>query len=97
MFVERIERKFFRDNAPQRIHYITPIPQAEAEGLVADVYDQMGRDFQVVPPITVHSPMPKILAGVWGMVRESMMAGPVNRSDREAVAAAVSRINKCPF
>ncbi len=97
MFAERIERKFFRDSAPQRIHYITPIPQNEADGLVADVYDQMGRDFQVVPPITVHSPMPKILAGVWGMVRESMMAGPVNRTDREAVAAAVSKINECPF
>jgi len=97
MIAERIERKFFRDSAPQRIHYITPIPQDEADGLVADVYNQMGRDFEVVPPITVHSPMPEILAGVWGIVRESMVAGPVNRTDREAIAAAVSKINECPF
>ncbi len=97
MIAERIERKIFRDSAPQRINFITPIPQDEADGLVADVYDQMGRDFQVVPPITVHSPMPKILAAVWGIVRESLVAGPVSRVDREAVAAAVSKINDCPF
>lgn len=97
MIAECIERKYFRDSAPQRIHYITPIPQDEADGLVADVYQQMTRDFQAVPPITIHSPVPTILAAVWGICRESLMAGPVNRSEREAVAAAVSTINECPF
>jgi AhpD family alkylhydroperoxidase len=97
MFVERIERKFFKDIAPKGIHYIKPVNYGDAQGLVATVYDQMRGEFQLVPPITIHAAVPELLAGVWSMIRESMVAGPVSREEREAIPAAVSQINECPF
>lgn len=97
MITQRIEQKIFRDFAQKRINHVQPVSYTAAKGLVAQVYDQMLRDFQLVPPVTVHSPSPKLLAGVWGIVRESLVTGPVSKADREAVAAAVSTINECPF
>ncbi len=97
MLAERIERKIFKDVAPKAIHYIKPVDYRDAQGLVATVYDQMLRDFELVPPVTIHAAVPELLAGVWSMVRESMFAGGVSRTDREAIPAAVSHINQCPF
>ena len=88
MLVERIERKFFKDIAPKGIHYIKPVNDRDAQGLVAIVYDQMRREFQLVPPITIHAAVPELLAGVGSMIRESMVAGGVSRAEREAIPAA---------
>ncbi len=62
MFAERIERKIFKDIAPKGIHYIKPVHYRDAQGLVATVYDQMLREFQLVPPITIHAAVPELLA-----------------------------------
>ncbi|MCH7689258.1 MAG: carboxymuconolactone decarboxylase family protein [Planctomycetes bacterium] len=97
MLAERIERKIFKDIAPKGIHYIKPVHYRDAQGLVATVYDQLLREFQLVPPITIHAAVPELLAGVWSMTRESMVAGDVSRAEREAIPAAVSHINQCPF
>ena len=48
-------------------------------------------------PFTLHSPIPKLLAGAWMAARESELAGNVRRDIKEAVAAAVSKINQCPY
>lgn len=92
-----IEEKVFKDIAQKSIHYLVPVRYEGAEGLVARVYEQMIRDFQLVPPLTVHSPVPKLLAGSWAITRETLVAGSVCRTDREAVAATTSTINGCPF
>jgi AhpD family alkylhydroperoxidase len=97
MIVRRLEEKMFTRLAPRLVKYLTPVAFPAAEGLVAQVYQQMRRDFQLVPPVTLHSPLPKVLAGVWGMLRESLVAGPVSRAGREVVAESVSRINRCSF
>ncbi len=97
MIGEYIERKLFVEKAPQGIHYVEAVPYGERSGLVAKVYDQMMRDFQLVPPITLHSSVPPLLAGVWTAVRETVVAGPASRVEREAAIAAVSRINTCSF
>ena len=97
MLAERIERKIFKDIVPKAIHWIEPVKYDHAEGLVRVVYDQMLRDFELVPPVTLHSAVPELLAGVWSIVRESMFAGNVSRTEREAIPAAVSHINECPF
>ena len=55
MLAERIERKIFKDIAPKVIHFITPVDYRDARGLVATVYDQLLREFQFVPPITIHA------------------------------------------
>jgi AhpD family alkylhydroperoxidase len=87
----------FNAQAPKLIKYIDPVPPAKAHGLVAEVYNQMRLEFQLVPPVTLHAPNPELLAGVWGILRETIVAGPVDRTLREVVCEAVSEINQCSF
>lgn len=88
----------FVQNATGRVvRYIKPVPRGDATGLVAAVYDQAENEFALVPPITLHSPAPEILAGIWSVTREAFVVGRAGRLDREAVAAAVSLVNACPF
>jgi AhpD family alkylhydroperoxidase len=80
------------------IKYIQPVKAESAEGLVAQVYYQIKRDFgALVEPFTLHSLSPKLLAGAWIACRETELVGNVRRDIKEAVAAAVSKINQCPY
>ncbi|MEV4490575.1 carboxymuconolactone decarboxylase family protein [Micromonospora coxensis] len=86
---------------PSRGHVrrVTPVPVERAEGLVASVYAQVERDFgMLAPPVSLHSPAPDVLAACWVVLRETLVAaGRVDRATREAVAAAVSSANTCPY
>jgi len=93
----RVEEYLFDLQAPKLIKYLDTVPAATAQGLVEQVYAQIRREFQLVPPVTLHAPSPELLAGVWGMLRETIVAGPVDRALREVVCEAVSRINQCSF
>jgi len=95
--MQTLENTVFKNLAPKTINHVHAVEYDAAEGMVADIYKQMQRDYAVTPPITIHSPLPQVMAGVWSVVRESMMAGPVDRAYREAVSAAVAKINECPF
>ena len=79
--------------------YIEPVKSVKASGLVAHVYRQAKEDMGLVPdvpePFAMHSPAPEILAGAWGLFRESLLAGRVRRGIKEAVATAVSEGNAC--
>ncbi|MEQ4721880.1 carboxymuconolactone decarboxylase family protein [Nonomuraea sp. B19D2] len=88
-----------RRRALERVNHVAPVPPGAARGLVADVYAQVERDFgMLAPPIALHSPAPDVLAAAWAILRESLVAsGAVNRTVKEAVAAAVSRRNACPY
>ena len=77
----------------RRVETVTP---RGATGLVASVYEQVAREFAVVPPITIHSAVPEILAGLWCLTREAFIVG-MGRARREMVAAGVSRTNRCPY
>jgi AhpD family alkylhydroperoxidase len=80
------------------IRYIKADSARTARGLVAEVYGQMRKEFGLLgEPITLHSPVPDLLAGVWSSFRESLLAGEVPRPMKEAVAVAVSRLNRCPY
>lgn len=61
------------------------------------LYEQIGREFQLVPPLTIHSCDSDLLAGYWHATREAYVVDPQGRAMREAVAAAVSQLNACPF
>ena len=77
---------------------ITPVSPASADGLVAEVYAQIKRDFgAIVEPFSLHSPSPKLLAGVWTACRETELIGIVPRNMKEIIAAAVSTTNQCPY
>jgi AhpD family alkylhydroperoxidase len=79
------------------IKYVEPVPYGSATGLTAEVYQQMQADFMPAPLLSLHSPVPEVLAGVWSILRETLLAGQVDRAFKEAVAVTVSKINECPF
>ena len=89
--------EMMREPLAKSIKYVKPIKYDSAEGLTARVYDQLQTDFIPAPLVALHSPVPEVMAGVWSILRETLMAGEVNRSHKEAVAAAVSKANECPF
>ena len=78
--------------------YITPVRPGTAQGLVAEVYKQIKRDFgALVDPFVVHSISPELLAAVWGACRESELVGIVTREIKETVAVTISKANQVPF
>ena len=80
------------------IKHVHPVKPSAAEGLVADVYAQVKRDFgRIAEPFMIHSPLPKLLAGAWMVCRETELVGVVPRVTKEVVAASVSQLNKCPY
>lgn len=82
----------------KHVHHVTPVAPQAARGLVARVYAQIEGDLGIVPePFLLHSPAPDILAGAWSIFRESLLAGRARRGEKEAVAAAVSAGNRCPW
>jgi AhpD family alkylhydroperoxidase len=80
------------------IRYVAAVPGRSATGLVGDAYAQIRREFgAVVEPFALHSPAPRLLAGVWIACRESLLVGGAPRSSKETVAVAVSDLNACPY
>ncbi len=79
------------------VNHIRPVSPAAASGKVAEVYRRLRKDFLVVPPFSLHSPMPDILAGVACVCCETLCSGRVPRSLKEVVATGVSEVNLCPF
>jgi AhpD family alkylhydroperoxidase len=79
--------------------YTEPLPPRSATGRVAEVYEQLARDFGIDEPATfvVLSSAPEILAPAWALLRESLIAGAGSRTGKELAALGVSLANKCPF
>ncbi|GII56473.1 alkyl hydroperoxide reductase AhpD [Planotetraspora thailandica] len=84
---------------PAPFRYVTPVAPKEADGRVAAVYRQIAQDFGLarMPLFMTLSPAPDVLAAVWSLLRESLVAGSASRTDKEVVAVAVSSANRCPF
>jgi AhpD family alkylhydroperoxidase len=89
--------EMMREPLAKTIKYVRPIRYESAKGLTAQVYHQLQADFIPAPLVALHSSVPQVMAGVWSMLRETLMAGNVNRSHKEAVATTVSKANECPF
>jgi len=87
------------DRGLAQIRHVAPVRQAAARDFVAEVYAHVERDFgMLAPPVALHSPAPGPLAASWVMLRETLVAaGAVRRAAKEAVAAAVSLGNSCPY
>lgn len=82
-----------------QIRHVAPVRPGRADARVAGVYADVERDFgMLAPPVALHAPAPAVLAAAWTMLRESLVAaGAADRADKEAVAAAVSAANSCPY
>jgi AhpD family alkylhydroperoxidase len=86
-----------REKMAKTIKYIEPVQYSSAMGLAAEIYQQMQDDFLPVPPLTLHSPVPEVMAGAWSILRETLRTGHVDRALKEAVAAMVSKTNTCLY
>ncbi|MEU9835300.1 carboxymuconolactone decarboxylase family protein [Streptosporangium sp. NPDC048047] len=95
----RMLARLMRPGTLIQVRHVSPVRPGAARGLVARVYRQLEDDFGVLaPPVMLHSPSPEALAASWTMLRESLLAaGRTGRAEREAVAAAVSAANACPY
>ncbi|MER7756142.1 carboxymuconolactone decarboxylase family protein [Kitasatospora sp. NPDC097643] len=83
---------------PTPYRHTTPVRPKAATGPVAAVYAQMEADFLLADgPLMSLSPAPTVLAATWALLREAELAGAAPRTDKEAVASAVSLANRCPF
>ena len=77
--------------------FFTPAKASAASGLTAAVYQQLRNEFLgPVPTFQALSAVPEVLAATWALMREALLAGD-SRVDRELVASAVSRANRCRF
>lgn len=95
---DKIENVVVDDMTPKQVRYLQPVRPDQASDQLAELYQQVRRDFQLVPPITLFSPAPDLLAGAWSIVREAqVVTGRVSRKYKEAVSAAVSHTNTCPY
>ncbi|MFY7066250.1 carboxymuconolactone decarboxylase family protein [Nocardiopsis changdeensis] len=82
---------------PDIYRYTSPVAPKDATGPVAAVYAQIKDEFLLADgPLMTLSRAPELLVCVWALLRESELAGPVPRAERELVAVAVSAANTCP-
>ncbi|MFI6904981.1 carboxymuconolactone decarboxylase family protein [Nonomuraea sp. NPDC050394] len=79
--------------------HISPVEPKAATGLVAEVYRRQAADVGLtrMPALMALSSVPALLAATWSLLRESLMAGPLSRTEREVVALGVSTANRCPY
>lgn len=86
------------------MRFVEAVQPRRARGRVAEVYAEVKRDFALLrdpdgnSPFLAHSPEPSLLEAFWSVLYETMLVdGRLRRPDKEAIAAAVSRANACPF
>jgi AhpD family alkylhydroperoxidase len=86
----------FRDFLFRRqVRHVDP---ALHEARTGAVRQQIEHDFgPLVPPFALHMPAPDALCAYWVIFREPTYGRRVDRAAKEAVAAAVSAINTCPY
>ncbi len=81
------------------IFHISSIKPGKATGLVRDVYQQLKDEMgDVVEPISMHALVPELLQHIYSILREVVIIeDTVPRKYKEAVGAAVSSSNDCPY
>ncbi|MFI7520483.1 carboxymuconolactone decarboxylase family protein [Micromonospora globbae] len=78
--------------------FFSPAKPSAATGLTAKVYQQLRDEFLgPAPTFQALAAAPEVMAATWALMRESLLAGDASRVERELVAAAVSRANRCRF
>jgi AhpD family alkylhydroperoxidase len=78
---------------------VLALPKADALG-PADhrALDEIRAAFgAAVPPAVLHLVVPELFRAFWGMQRDTLIRGSVDRRLKELVAAGISLSNKCPY
>lgn len=97
MMMKTIEDLIFRNAAPQAIRHLGKPNLATRDPIAHSILEQAAREFQMAPPVTIHISDPELMGGLWHAARETYVVGTKGRAMREAVAAAVSKLNACPY
>jgi AhpD family alkylhydroperoxidase len=89
----------FAQVAGKQVRFVKPVPMGAAGPLASAVTNRIESEIKLmVPPLLAHTPNPLDLAACWVLVRETLLAsGQADRIAKEAVAAAVSLANECPY
>lgn len=88
----------FDELSRKTMRRVTPVPLAQAKGLVAECYQQIVEEFFLNGALSAHSPNPPLLAGLWTGGREIVQADHVlDRDTKEAMAAAVAQSAGCSY
>lgn len=74
VILKKIENRIVDRMSLKQVRYLHPVPADKATGKLADIYQQVRRDFQLVPPITLFSKAPDLLGGLWSISREAQNA-----------------------
>jgi AhpD family alkylhydroperoxidase len=94
-----IGRQLAARTASRQVRFVEPVPAGPDSPLRTEVLRRVERDLPfVVPPLLAHTPSPPALAACWMLMHATLFAGTAtDRMTREAVAAAVSVANRCPY
>ncbi|HEY8982199.1 MAG TPA: carboxymuconolactone decarboxylase family protein [Streptomyces sp.] len=84
---------------PTPFRHTAPVPPGATEGPVAEAYAQIARDLGTAAPaaLVVLSSAPGLMLPAWALLRESLIAGPGDRTGKEVAAYGVSLANRCAF
>jgi len=98
MLLGKLRFELIERMSVKTMRYVSAVPRAKADGLVARIYDMIAEDFFINGSLTSHSKVPPLLAGVWTGGRESILvADRLDRTTKEAMTAVLSRVNDCPY
>ncbi|TNM34329.1 carboxymuconolactone decarboxylase family protein [Streptomyces sedi] len=95
----RLVGRALRGLSLAQLRHVTPVRARAAPPGVRRVYRAVEREFGVLaPPLAAHAAAPATLAACWALLRETLLVpGAASREAKEAVAAAVSVGNVCPY
>ena len=80
------------------MRYVNSVPDKNAQGLVARVYDMLAEDAFINGSVTSHSKVPELMAGMWTGGRETILVSDrLDRTSKEAMSATLSQVNDCPY
>lgn len=91
------ENLIFRYAAPMAIRHLEAPDLKRLDSNSKKVLGQARREFQIAPPLIIHTADPILIAGYWSAVREVYVVNVAGRTMREAVAATISQLNECPY
>ncbi len=95
----RLLARLTRPITRRHIRHLRPVAARHASDEVRHVHRRLEQEFGLLaPPVVLHAAAPPVLSACWLMLRETLLVrGLTGRETREAVAAAVSLANRCPY
>ncbi len=98
MLPDKLRFWLFDRLSVKTMRYVTAVPWSEATGLTREVYGMIADDFFMNGSLTSRSRVPKLMAAIWTMGRESMLVDDaLDRTTKEAICAVISDLNDCPY